>query len=344
MSDFYNELAETVSDFIENRTSTDETTMLGIREQGRAILYSQLAEAYRIGLVLVEPKNVIYFYRLLSAHGLENDSDRVAAGTAKNIWLCVTKLLYAKLSEDGLIFEVNRSAEKYANVFRYLHANKIPADEAANYIANFKGATANGLLGIERADRDANSKSSNDSAAKSIEHVEYGRSPAIDDVIQFEMPASWCDEKRFTAENQYGMCWFEVRDGRVYLFDRQSIDADKFKALAETRGRRIATKLASQKKAADALAKKAEKKLKAANKIRTGDADLSEIKLSYNGILTQNINKITATLQSERDESVKNAGTIGSYIVDLSTGRLPFSQINNVVMTNCAQTCPEAEA
>lgn len=336
MSDFFNKLSGTVSDFIQNRISTDEAEMLSIREQGRAVLYNQLAEAYRIGLILVEPKNRIEFCKILSKYNLDGDAERLANGKFKNIWSYVTNLLYRKISEDGLIFEINRSSEKYANVFRYLHTQGVSADEAANYIANFKGATANGLLGLERADREANSKGSSDNATKSVEHVEYGRSPAIDDVVQFDMPSFWCDEKRFTAESQYGMCWFEVRDGRVYLFDRHSIDAGRFKALAEARGRRIAAKLKAQKRAADKLVKASHKKLKAAEKIRTGDADLAEIKLSYNGILTENIKSITTTLNNEYDESVENANKIGKYVIDLSTGRLPFSPINNVILNSRA--------
>ena len=77
MSDFFNKLSGTVSDFIQNRISTDEAEMLSIREQGRAVLYNQLAEAYRIGLILVEPKNRIEFCKILSKYNLDGDADRL---------------------------------------------------------------------------------------------------------------------------------------------------------------------------------------------------------------------------------------------------------------------------
>ena len=182
---------------------------------GRAILYSQLADAYKIGLELVNDKYLAAISSLLHHHSIagakkaidvarNNRTDR--EWNAKNPdaiqrelkeeispWVQVVKLLYGKwidttkmtatekkayakaisikgdlnqfatvknpADEAKSVYQEwlpNRSAEKYAVVFRYMHDNGITPEDVASYIDTFNVSPyGTKLLGIERAGRAA---------------------------------------------------------------------------------------------------------------------------------------------------------------------------------------------
>ena len=133
----------------------------------------------------------------------------------------------------------------------------------------------------------------------------------LNDVVQFEVPAEWYDDKRFTSGKQFGTCWFEVRDGRVFLFDRKPLKEDDFKKLAKIRGRRVYAEHKATQNALDKLAKASEGKLKAAEKVSAGDKDLAVIKIGVVGTPTTEYRDMLADLSSEarfRGQRVSTAG------------------------------------
>lgn len=182
---------------------------------GRSILYSQLADAYKIGLELVNDKYLAALSSLLHRHsiaGAKNAIDVVRNNridrewNAKNPdaiqremkeevspWVQVVKLLYGKwidttkmtdaekqqyakdigvkggLNQFAIVkkpphveksvyqeWSPNRSAEKYAVVFRYMQDQGIKPENAAHYIDAFNVKPYGTKLGgIERAGRAA---------------------------------------------------------------------------------------------------------------------------------------------------------------------------------------------
>lgn len=182
---------------------------------GRAILYSQLAEAYKIGLELVNDKYLAALSSLHNYHCIAGakkaidvvrnnrinrewnaqNPDAIQRELQEEVspWVQVVKLLYGKWIDTTKMTETekkayaktigikgnlsqfatvknpadepksvyqewlpNRSAEKYAVVFRYMHDNGITPDEVASYIDTFNVSPYGAkLLGIERAGRAA---------------------------------------------------------------------------------------------------------------------------------------------------------------------------------------------
>lgn len=173
-----------------SKVDRDQTALNKHEVAGRGILYKQLADAYKIGLELISDKDLHALKRLAYDHSISRRDFKDDVSP----WVYIVKLLYGqwidtrkwtdverqengkkvglktdevkqfvfnKDAPDGQrsvyqAWSPNRSAEKYAVVFRYLHDNNITVDEAASFIENYKHEThGNRLRGIEAAGRAA---------------------------------------------------------------------------------------------------------------------------------------------------------------------------------------------
>ncbi len=343
------DLKALVIDFQTTRLDDDQKSMVGFEGQGRAVLYNQLQEAYRIGkLLLTKGPNRGLFENMLEDAGMDNQAKKLNEGKATNEWVYVTKLLYGKFVEKTFLntvfqeFEPNRSAEKYGNVLRYLDRHNVKVEEAANFIANFKHEEGNALAGIEAVDR----KEARGSGSTKDEKLEdtffkFGTSSAAADVVQFEMPAEWYDDKRFKSDNKFGTCWFEVKDGKVFLYDRKPMKEDDFTKLAKQRGRRVYYEQKATQKQLDNIATSSGKKLKAAEKIKSGDPDLAVIKIGAAGQTTAGYKEMLYTLHDEANQDANNAKEHRKHLSDIAAGKLGVDPKRSIVLIKNNQDAPE---
>ena len=122
---------------------------------GRRSLYEMLARAYEIGLTLRKPENKGAFIRLLKDDGLETVAENYGKERG-NPWNAVVKLLFGEtvIVNDFTVFVENRSAGKYANIFRYLENHQVPFGKVVSFIETFDDPDFGpALKGIEAADR-----------------------------------------------------------------------------------------------------------------------------------------------------------------------------------------------
>lgn len=267
----FDDLKKTVADFQTIRLLNDQTEMLKFEDGGRNILYNQLAEAYRIGLLLLTPSNGTMFCNLLMDAELKTEAKKYGDNKAPNPWAYVTKLLYGKWVSKQVsntvfhVFEPNRSAEKYAVVFRYLADKGIQAEKVAQFIADFVHEKGNALIGIERVARRGGDESGEDGGSGSDEkstdatQILIGRSRDEADIFEFELPAG-------SAIKRFGYCFFEVVDGKAVALGATELEQPVFEEMAAKRGREILKKAKAQKKAADDIAKMAEREIESAKK------------------------------------------------------------------------------
>lgn len=339
-----NELNALVADFQTTRLDSDQMKMVGFEGQGRAVLYAQLAEAYRIGkLLLTKGLNRGAFQRMMEDAGMTNEAKKFEDQKATNEWAYVTKLLYGKWVEKEFLntvfqeFEPNRSAEKYGCILRHLNKKNIAVEDTVQYIANFTHEKGNALVGIEAVDRmeaKGNGKSKDEKQEQTF--LNFGVSSSPNDVVQFEMPADWHDDKRFPSDNQFGTCWFEVKDGRVFLFDRKPLKEGDFKKLARTRGRRLYADHTAAQKTLVQLAKASEGKLESAEKIRAGDKDLAVIRTGVVGKTTYEYVKMMDNLNEEANQDAENAKGHRQYIADLAGGKLGVDPLKSIELVKSA--------
>lgn len=277
----FDELKKLVTDFREVRLADDQQKMVKFEVAGQAVLYSQLAEAYRIGLILLDHKNGTMFCNLMSSHNMVEQSKKYGNNNYNNAWLFVTKLLYGSWEEKTIsntvfhVFEHNRSAEKYANVLRYLSDLEKKPEEVADFIANFeytnaKNVVVRKLQGLEIADREANTKSG--SSPDNSTQLTLGTSRAEPDVMGIQLPAE------LDPEIEYGSCFFKVENKQMIIFGATKLEEGEFKKLAIARGKVI-------KKRDDDLAKDtakdaaiAENDRKDVSRIIAKDVELAELK------------------------------------------------------------------
>ncbi len=340
------ELKALVTDFQTTRLEDDQMKMVGFEGQGRAVLYNQLAEAYRIAkLLLTKGINRGTFQSMMEDVGMTIEAKKFESDKAANEWAYVTKLLYGKWVEKEFLntvfqeFEPNRSAEKYGCILRHLNKKNVAVEDAAQYIANFTHEMGNALVGIEAVDRmeaKGNGKSKDEKQEQTF--LNFGVSPAPNDVVQFEMPADWYDDKRFPSDNKFGTCWFEVKDGRVFLFDRKPLKDDDFKKMAKIRGKRLYAEHAAAQKALDQLAKSSEGKLKSAEKIRAGDKDLAVIRTGVVGKPTYEYVTMMRNLNEEANQDAENAKEHRQYFSDLAGGNLGVDPLKSIQLINSAST------
>jgi hypothetical protein len=339
-----NDLKALVTDFQTTRLDDDQMKMVGFEGQGRAVLYAQLTEAYRIAkLLLTKGPNRGAFQSMMEDAGMTAEAKRFEDDKATNEWAYATKLLYGKFVEKEFLntvfqeFEPNRSAERYGCILRHLNKHNIAVEAAADYMANFTHEKGNALFGIEAVDR-AETKGDGNSKDQKQEQtfLNFGVSPAPNDVVQFEMPADWYDDKRFKSENKFGICWFEVKDGRVLLFDRKPLKEDDFKKMAKVRGKRLYAEHVAAQKSLDKMAAASEVKYDKANKIGAGDKDLAVIKTGVVGKTTYEYRHTMNGLETEYKQDAANAKEHRQYFTDLAGGKLGVDPLKSIVLIKSA--------
>jgi len=115
MSTVTNNIITMVEEFrnatVANRSELDQITL-----NGRRKVWENVAQAALISQEIIKPANKDDYHAALLAHGMPAPVD----GKKVNPYTLVVKLLYGEWKDDQAnVFQPNRSAEKYACVFRY---------------------------------------------------------------------------------------------------------------------------------------------------------------------------------------------------------------------------------
>lgn len=241
---------------------------------GRSLLYSQLADAYKIGLELINDCNSdesavsIHDFRalrhLLKKHSLHKGVEAISVISRNNrdriwneknperpqrdlkpeisLWVYIVKLLYGKWIDSSKWTDIerqengkkvglktdevgdfvfhkdapdeaptvyqawspNRSAEKYAVVFRYLQEQGVAVADVPAFIDGFNHKEfGKKLLGIERAGRAAASQGgttkpkSQDVIDKEKSYVRRAEARTNEKVFAFEKPGMWPSKTQY---------------------------------------------------------------------------------------------------------------------------------------------------
>lgn len=176
----------------------DATEKLNVAKHDSA--YHRVAEALAMSQVLMLPEHATYLAKNLMARGINLAKD------GENAYLCIVRLLFGKWGEekvegDAVVqkWKSDRSAEKYANVLRYLNDNNVAPKDVPSKIAEFPGK----LKGMEAADRAAHAKS--DPLNSKTEKVMAGLKNAK---ALFRLENK--EVKAAVGERQVGAVWFEM--------------------------------------------------------------------------------------------------------------------------------------
>lgn len=120
-------------------------------QMGRKALYANLAIAYGLCLAMRHPDNGNAVAEALSVRGL------MAATNKTNPFLPLVRAVYGKYEVEAAVdspWIPNRSAEKYANVFRLAQARGKTQANFADWLLGFEDAEfGKGMIGAEKRDR-----------------------------------------------------------------------------------------------------------------------------------------------------------------------------------------------
>jgi len=227
-----------------------ERASLGLK--GRRALYNEVAQAYQIALTLLHSSNKQHLEALIEECEMSNQANALERRKIRNSWIWVCTLLYGSWQEktDGkdtfLEFQRNRSAEKYGNVMRHLHDNKVKANGAAMYIETFKfqdtvagkPVTYSALLACEKADRAKHAKpKSKEVIAQQLKHekgfIQRGESTDSDDVFYAIKPDDLPESVK------YGQATFKVFGSRLLIVGYDAWEEAQYKKHVIARGRKI---------------------------------------------------------------------------------------------------------
>lgn len=206
--------------------------------RGLRSLWTQIAEAFAVAQTILKPENKKDYDAALVERSIE------PAKSKGNPYTPVVKLLYGEWKdEQHTLFAPNRSAEKYACVFRYLNKRrgKIAQADIVGHIEGYTHAIyGNHLKGIEAEDR-ADHKPKGKSKADDSEALIIGST--TEDGIAVDRPG-------FVPEDvSMGQLWFKTgKDGKVYILGYRKIEEDTFNTLAIKRGKDILEKDAERLK------------------------------------------------------------------------------------------------
>jgi hypothetical protein len=122
-----------------------------VAEMGRKALYKNLAIGYGLCLAMRDPLNAEAVAQLLT-------SRRIRAATGKtNPFYPLVKALYGEYKDEAAVdseWEPNRSAEKYANVFRLAEALGKTEAQFGDWLLSYKDPVfGKGLTAAEKRDR-----------------------------------------------------------------------------------------------------------------------------------------------------------------------------------------------
>lgn len=259
MTNIVDKLSAMVVDFKGNILPKSNIQMDKLQVAGRRSLYEMLASAYEIGLVLRKPENKGAFIKLLEDEDLETVANNYGKERG-NPWNAVVKLLFGEtmMVNDFTVFVENKSAGKYANVFRYLEGHQVLVADVVEFIETFDDPDFGAALGgIEAADRDENPSS--DKKPDNSVSFKRGCDRSHEHVFGIPLPDF------MPKDVKYGTMWFEVDRDQIVFYDYQAIGIEEFGKLARSKGRKLqadhnkfmkAAKAAKVKDKRDALARK----------------------------------------------------------------------------------------
>lgn len=147
------DLLKAMNDYHLSYSQVNERNRVEVKavvETGRKALYANLAVGYGLCLAMRDPDNANAVAEVLCARSLK------AATGKTNPFLPLVRALYGEREDEAVVdspWVPNRSAEKYANVFRYAETlGKTEANFAA-WLLNFKDELGNCMIGAEKRDR-----------------------------------------------------------------------------------------------------------------------------------------------------------------------------------------------
>lgn len=218
-----------VQDF-QGRMASDETTMQDFQIKGWEVVWNQVQEAYRVSrLIILDDENKAFYKAALEKAGL-----KLPSGTA-NQWLPVTKLLFGKWNVLNSIFTPDRSAEKYANYFRYFELNGVPADEVVDTIRGAVHGDLRYLKAIEKMDREDNGVATKGFTPEA--KLQAGLNRNAPDVFKIAKPAL------VDSSTEYGVLVFERDGDDIVIITSEELTKDAFEAKARKRGASLLSKV-----------------------------------------------------------------------------------------------------
>ncbi|MBZ9649573.1 hypothetical protein K9B33_18715 [Sphingobium sp. 3R8] len=250
----YEDLLYIVTEFREKSLVMGDRAMASYELKGRREVYNQISHAFQIAQTLLHRSNQHHLENLLKECGMTAQAQAFEKKKGTNWWAYVCALLYGswqEKDEEGsvfLVFERNRSAEKYGNVMRHLYENKVKANAAAMYIETFNDPVfGKALLGIERADRAKHAKQPKGGKLE-LKHkkgfIQRGESTDNDDVFYTDKPVGLPDAVEF------GTATFKVFGSKLMIVGYERWEEERYEKHVIARGRKI-KKLEDEVRAAD---------------------------------------------------------------------------------------------
>lgn len=231
-------LTKLVSDFQNTFLPANNAELEGFELRGHRKLYEQLAEAYRLGKILLDETSKGAYADLLEKHDIK--PVKIKDGKPQsNPWGPAMKLLYGKWQQGTIfaVFKPDRSAEKYASAFRYLDNHGTDPSQVVEFIEDFEsdpddeGNTLRGLFGLVEQDKRENGKKREKPDLEALRAK--GMDMTATDVFTFDAP-DWMDD-----EVQYGTLFFEVVDGQMVAYGVDKIEVEQFNKKLEARGKKL---------------------------------------------------------------------------------------------------------
>lgn len=210
----------------QGRMTADNSEHQNLQVQGWMLTWKQVQEAYRIGRsIVLDAGNAEAYKDALKRAGIPE------AGEKANKWLPFAKLVFGHWDAAETVFCVDRSAEKYANYFRYFEDEKVQVEHVIDTIekASFDGSRF--LKAIEKMDREAHRAKS--SGFTPEQKLSAGLNRNADDVFRIAKPE--------TIPNgvDKGTLWFEVDGDELVVYGCEELKVEAFEKLARKKGSAI---------------------------------------------------------------------------------------------------------
>lgn len=219
----------------QGRMTADNSEHHELQVQGWMLTWKQVQEAYRIGRsIVLDAGNAEAYKAALKRASIPE------AGEKANKWLPFTKLVFGKWDAAETVFCVDRSAEKYANYFRYFEDEKVQVEHVIDTIKKASVTEADGkivrfLKAIEKMDREAHRAKS--SGFTPEEKLSAGLNRKADDVFRIAKPE--------TIPNgvDKGTLWFEVDGDELVVYGCEELKVEAFEKLARKKGAALLAKV-----------------------------------------------------------------------------------------------------
>jgi len=202
-------------------------------------LYHMLALAYAICLVMLEQGNLQLTIAELRKHGFTGfrRGANQFGPLVQMLFGRWTKRKKGKSEETEDAFLKNRSAEKYAKVFRLLAAKGVKPEDVAAYIAAYAGK----MEGIIADDTRLHSKSDVDEQEIEAAVADIQSKPALATVSKSSIGLGAKDNRSYVA------LWAEVVNGEVHIKGMLPTGEDAISAAIRKMAKSIAPELAKRK-------------------------------------------------------------------------------------------------